>query len=177
MTDAEDLGSPVRGLSDGETIEWNEPAGISIKLLLRNGLCPMLLLILGAAVVGTLAEGSPASMLLIAIIYNFVTVVGLLLLSLYVVYAIIQVKRTTYYITPQRLLEVRGQSIKKQIPRTDLQGLHADQYMRSVWAQRGVRDTYDVYVTDSISGVVIRMTSIGGEVPDTIERWVKKQKR
>jgi hypothetical protein len=176
MNDEEDLGAPVRGLGDGEIIEWSETAGISIKPLLRNGLCPMLLMILGAAVVGTLAEGSPASMLLIALIYNLVAVSGLLLLSLYVVYAIVQVKRTTYYITPQRLLEVRGRTIRKQIPKADLHGLPADQYIRSVWAQRGARDTYDIYVTDNITGVVIRMTSIGGEVPDIIERWVKKQK-
>jgi hypothetical protein len=165
----------VRGLNTDETIEIGYEAGIYIMSFMRNGCGPMLLLILGAAALNALAEGAAAGLLLIVVIYNGAALVAFLLLFIYVIFMIFQVKRTKYFITTQRLLEVRGKDIVKQIPKTNLQNLETDQYLKSSWAQKsGIHHYYNTTVTDSISGVVICMTALGEEVFDNIERWVNE---
>jgi hypothetical protein len=178
-TTSRDESNPlVRGLNTDETIEIGYEAGIYIMRFMRNGCCPMLLLILGAAALGALAEGSPAGLLLIVVIYNGAALIAFLLLVIYVLFMIVQVKRTKYFITTQRLLEVHGKDIVKQIPKTNLQNLETDQYLKSSWAQKsGTQNYYNTTVTDSISGVVICMTALGEEVSDNIERWVKEGSR
>ncbi len=167
----------VHGLNDGETVQWSENAGISIMLLMRSSCAPLLILIVAVAALSTLAEPNPTARLIVVAFVNPIAGAVALLFLLYGVYLLIQVWRTTYCITSERLLEVRGGSIKKEIPRTDLKGLKPKDYMRSVWAQKGGgRETYNIYVTDSVTGVVIRMTSLDNAVEDRIERWVRKGK-
>ncbi len=173
--DAEKSVSLVRGLNDGETIEWSENAGFSLRPVLRNGCLPMLVLILAPIIMDPLVTASPAGLLIIVAIYNVVAPPLLLLLFLYIVYFLVQVKRTRYYITSQRLLEVRGEYIKKEIPRVNLQGLTPDQYLNSVLQEKHASsEYYDLHVTDGVSGVVMRMTSMGPEVAERIKRWAKK---
>ena len=180
--DATDWSTPnVRGLNDSEIIEWSGNAGVSIMLLMRSSCCPLLLVIVAAGALYNLAEAYPAALLLAAAIVSPIALIVALVLLLYGIYLLIQVKRTTYVITSQRLLEVRGGSIKKEIPKADLHGLEPSQYLKSVWAQKHAGQqtyniTYNIYVTDSVSGVVMRMTSVDGAVADRIERWVSKSK-
>lgn len=168
---------PVQGLNSGETLEWSVNAGTSIRLLMRNSCGPLLILIVAVAALSTLAEPNPTARLLFVAFVNPVAGIVALLFLLYAGYFLIQTRRTIYYITSQRLLEVHGRSIKKEILRTDLKGLKPKDYMRSVWAQKGGgRETYNIYVTDSVTGVVILMTSIDNAVEDRIDRWVRKGK-
>lgn len=168
----------VRGLNTNETIDIGYEAGIHIMNLMLKGLCPMLLLIVGAGVLSILAEGSPAGLLLIVVIYNMTAIVALVLLLLYVAYMVYQTKRTKYFLTNQRLIEVRGKEIVKQIPKTNLQNLEPDQYLKSMFASKGGgRYYYHMQVTDNISGVVILMTSLLGDISDSIERWVNEGKK
>ena len=78
----------VNGLNTDETIEIGYEAGIYIMNFVRNGCCPMLLLIVGAAALNALAEGSPAGLLLIVVIYNGAAFVAFLLLLFYVVFSV-----------------------------------------------------------------------------------------
>jgi len=167
----------VRGLNDGETLQWCENAGVMFILLMRNSCVPLLLVVVTAGALGGLADQYPAALLLVVAIYYPIAGIAVLLFLLYAAYFLVQTKRTSYFISSQRLLEVRGGSIKKQIPRANLQGLKPDQYLKSVWPQKGGgRETYIVYVTDSSSGVVMRMTGMRGEVAEYIERWVKESR-
>ena len=171
-------GSPVQGLNDGETIEWSQRAGIGIMILMRNGCFPRLLLVVVAAVLGSLAQGSPAGLLLIVAIFDIIAVIAFFVLLLYVIYLFVQMKRTTYYLTSERLIEVQGKSIKKEIPRSNLKRLAPEQYLKTVWAQKDSRrHYYNIFVTDSVTGVVVRMTAVDDVAADIIERWVKKQSK
>jgi hypothetical protein len=177
-TEKEEFGSPVRGLNDGETVEWSQNPGVIITTLLRNGCIPILVLLMMPIVLDSFVQASPASLLIIVVIYNAIAPPVLLLLFLYVVYFLVRTKSTTYYLTSQRLLEVQGRSIKKEIPRVNLQDIPPDQYLKSVSAQKQeANEFYDIYVTDSISGVVVRMTAMDGKVTDIIEKWTKQRRR
>jgi len=178
-SDATDWSTPnVHGLNDSETIEWSGKAGISIMLLMRSSCCPLLLVVVAAGALYNLAEAYPAALLLVAAIVSPIALIVALVFLLYGTYLLIQVKRTTYIITSQRLLEVRGGSIKKEIPKANLHGLEPSQYLKSVWAQgHAGQQTYNIYVTDRVSGVVMRMTSVDSAVADRIERWASKSKR
>ncbi|TFG29142.1 hypothetical protein EU527_16360 [Candidatus Thorarchaeota archaeon] len=168
----------VHGLNKGENFEIGYEAGFYILKFIRNGCCPMFLLIIGAAALGVLAHGAPAGMLLIVIIYNMAALIAFILLAFYVLFMAFQVKRTKYFITNQRLLEVQGRRIVKQIPRTNLQNSETDQYLKSTFeSKRGVHYNYNILVTDNISGVAILMTSLPSDISDTIERWVNDKKR
>jgi hypothetical protein len=177
-TEIEEFGPPVRGLNAGETVEWSQNPGVIITTLLRNGCIPILVLLLMPILLDPFVQASPAALLIIVAIYNVVAPPVLILLFLYVVYFLVRTKRTTYYITSQRLLEVQGGSIKKEIPKVNLQDLPPDQYLKSVSAQKQeTGEFYDIYVTDNISGVVVRMAAMDGKVTDIIEKWAKKHKR
>lgn len=168
----------VNGLNTSETIEIGYEAEVSIMIFMKNGCCPMLILILGAALIDTLARSSPAGLLLVVVIYNVAALAIFLLLLFYVIYMFYQVKRTKYFITNQRLLEVRGKKIVKQIPKTNLQNLETKEYLKSTFAQKhGVQYSYNITVSDNVSGVTIYMTALGGEVSDNIERWVNEGKK
>lgn len=168
--------SPIHGLNDGETIEWSKSSGIGIMILMRNGCFPILLIIVVTGALSILAQGSSAGFLLVIVIFPIVALIAIFLFLLYAFYLIVQMKQTTYYLTSERLLEVRGKSIKREIPRVNLKGLTTEQYLRSVWAQKsGGRHYYNIFVTDSVSGVVVKMNAIDDEAIYIIDRWVRKR--
>ncbi|TFG29020.1 hypothetical protein EU527_16495 [Candidatus Thorarchaeota archaeon] len=167
----------VYGLSTGETIEIGYEAGVSIKIFMKNGCCPILLLIFGAAILNNLAQSSATGLLMIVVIFNLVAIVAFPIFLLYMIFMYIQVKRTKYFITNQRLLEVRGKKIVKEIPKTNLRKLETGQYLKSAFAQKHAGQySYDITVTDQISGVVICMTALDGGISDSIERWVNERR-
>ncbi|TFG97870.1 hypothetical protein E4H12_07585 [Candidatus Thorarchaeota archaeon] len=175
-TNIEEPDLAFNGLIDGETIEWSQKAGIILRIPLIYGCIPMLLLILIPILLDAFVLASPASLLIVVAIYNVFAPPILLLLLLFVIYFLVRVNMTAYYITSQRLLEVRGKSIKKEIPRTNFQDLTVDQYLRSLSVQKHATiESFDLYITDNTSGVVIKMTGMDGKVAKLIEKWAKRR--
>ena len=91
----------------------------------------------------------------------------------------IQVKRTEYYITDQRLFEVRGRTISKQIPRENLKEFPPDQFLKQTLShsQRGGPTHINLTVTDPTTGIVIKMTAIPDDVVDIVSKMAKKHRR
>jgi hypothetical protein len=90
----------------------------------------------------------------------------------------VQVKRTEYYITNQRLLEVRGKTISKQIPRANLQDLQPDQFLKQKLSheQRGGITYLNLTITDPTSGTAIKMTAMADDVVYIVSKISKKYK-
>ena len=168
--------SHLSRLNEGETIEWSQNAEVNLRTLLCNGCIPMLLLIMMPIVLDGFIQASPASLLIVVAVYDVVAPPTLLLLLIYVIYSLVRAKRTAYYLTSQRLLEVQGRSIKREIPRVNLQGLAPSEYLKCISLQEHrASECYSIYVTDTASGVVVTMNVVGEGITDIIERWAEKQ--
>ncbi|TFF96458.1 hypothetical protein EU546_01345 [Candidatus Thorarchaeota archaeon] len=96
---------PDEGLEPGESILWNRRAGMSPRLMFCGG-C----FLIWSPWVLLYAYGS-----LGPIVANWVLVMVAIVLII-VVFDFINSRRTTYYLTTQRLLEVRAGLIQNEMP-------------------------------------------------------------
>jgi hypothetical protein len=160
-------------LNDGEVIEWNRSAGLSIVIFVVQGCLPLILSIIVIAIIMEVGRTAGLTSLIIAsIISPFV----LLIVLVYILYMYIQVKRTEYYITNQRLLEVRGGTISKQILRANLEDLQPDQFLKQRLSheRRGGPTYLNLTITDPTSGIVIKMTAMPDDVVYIVSKISKK---
>ncbi|MFW9919325.1 MAG: hypothetical protein ACFFED_06985 [Candidatus Thorarchaeota archaeon] len=154
---------PNQGLNEGETIEWDKKAGINFILFWCSGCLPLLTILTGWFILAILGERIGTIVLLI---------MGLTIL--YLLYLMIQAKRTRYFITSQRLLEVRGGLIQKEILLENLQEFTPDQFMStSVSHDEGAYTYYNVTITDPSTSTAIRMTAMREDILDVLKRLGK----
>ncbi|MFW9908204.1 MAG: hypothetical protein ACFFEF_06485 [Candidatus Thorarchaeota archaeon] len=167
--------APLKGLNHGEVIEWNQEAGLSIVIFVVQGCLP---LILAPILIAILSEIGREMGTVPSIIANFLGLATLLAVALYILYMYIQVKRTEYFITNQRLLEVRGKSIINQIPRANIENLAPEQFIKQKLSHRSPGDEhFNFTITDPVTGVAIRMTAMHDDVVSIVSRWSKKHTR
>jgi hypothetical protein len=156
-------------LNGSEIVEWSQDADFSYRLLLRWGCFPILLLLMVTISLNTLGEQSGSAILPIILAYNEIGRVILITLLLYTLYVVVRAQRAKYFITSQRLLEVRGSSIRNEIPRRNLQHLASNEHLRYTVSHRQNAQTfYNICITDPSSGTVIRMTSMSEDALDVI---------
>lgn len=120
---------PITGLNEGETIQWNRGARLSYVICVVRGILPMIALIFLIGIIGTLGGTMGAGALAFSIIFPWVGLTGLLIMFFYALYIVLQPRRTWYYLTNQRLLEVRDRSIVKEIPRMNFKDLDPKQFI------------------------------------------------
>ncbi|MFW9980068.1 MAG: hypothetical protein ACFFEJ_18445 [Candidatus Thorarchaeota archaeon] len=162
------------GMSPGESVEWGQNAGVSIVIFVVKGCLP---LIIAPFLIAILTEVGREMGTVSAIVANFLALAILLIILLYILYMYIQVRRTMYYITNQRLLEVRGKSIVKQIPRANLEGLKPEEFLRQKLSHRNPGDEHiNLTITDPVTGVAIVMTGMSDEIVDVVSRISKKRR-
>ncbi len=151
---------PEKGLNEGETVVWNKKAGVSFLLLWCGGCLPLLTVFAAFFILEIL--GPQLGNLVLAMD-------GIVILYLF--YLVIQSKRTHYYITSERLLEVRGRFIQNEIPITNLQGCVPDEFMKTKLSHdEGAYSYYDIRIKDPVSGKVIRLSSLREDALDVLKK-------
>ncbi|MFW9958989.1 MAG: hypothetical protein ACFFCT_13040 [Candidatus Odinarchaeota archaeon] len=160
-----------------ESVLWNQKASVNLKPLLRNGGIPIILLLITPIVLDSVVHAAPASLIIIIALYDVVAPPALILIFLYMIYFVVQSKKTIYYLTSERLLETRNAKILEEIPRENLQGLETDQFMKSEWHHQDLGiEYYEITITDQIAGKSMILTGIEKKSIGLIERWAKGYK-
>jgi len=146
----EEFKPPEKGLNPGESIVWSSRARMVAWLLFSGGCClvmsPWILLVSYASLGPTLGN--------IALAF----VVIWLLLALI---EFINARRTTYYLTTDRIIEVRRGLIEKQILLESFQGMNLSDCIevKYAYAENGVQ-FYSVKLRDPSTGKVMRLTGL-----------------
>lgn len=138
---------PKEGLMPGESIVWTRRAGTGFWLIFFG----FIILIGGPAVLlGTIEDLG----LSIAVPFIFVVLAGIIgVLALF-----IRTKRTRYYLTSERILEVRGGNIIRQIPLHHFAGKPIGQFLESrVTHRANNRPIYTIRIYDPISDEVFEI--------------------
>ncbi len=155
---------PDKGLNEGESVVWEQKAGVSFVLMWCAGCLPLLSFFMAFFIVFWVGEQ-----------LGTVILAGDGFVILYLFYLVIQSKRTTYYLTTQRLVEARGGALQKEIKLENLRGLPPEEFMRAGISHEDAYDYYNITFTDSISGNRIRMTAIREDVYEKLKKSVEAQ--
>ena len=131
----------------GENIVWTRRAGTGFWLIF----CGFLIVIGGPAVLfGFIQEFSPPLPFLFAILVA-AGIIGEIALF-------IRTKRTRYYLTSERILEVRGANIIKEIPLHHFAGKPIGQFLESrVTHRSNNRPIYTIRIYDPMSDEVFEI--------------------
>ena len=138
---------PEEGLMPGESIAWTRKAGTGFWLIFLG----FLIVIGGPAVLfGVIQELSYPLAFLFAILVA-AGIIGEIALF-------IQTKRTRYYLTSERILEVRGAKIMKEIPLHLFAGKPIGQLLESrVTHRTNNRPIYTIRIYDPMSDEVFEI--------------------
>ncbi|TFG34999.1 hypothetical protein EU527_00695 [Candidatus Thorarchaeota archaeon] len=151
---------PDKGLNPGEEIVWSRRAGMTAWLLFSGGCCvvasPWVLLLVYAFF------GQVLGNIVLAVV-----VIGILLALI----EFINSRRTNYYLTTTRIIEVRGGLIQKQIPLESFQGVQLSEYVeiKSAYIQNG-RPFYAVRIRDPSSDKILRLTGLDEDGKEIISK-------
>lgn len=110
-TDDSEFKPPEVGLLPGEKVEWTERAGTPFLTLFCGGCLPMSAVFIIPLSYIFLGDGIGLGVALLCLIG-----------TLYYLSSFIGIRRTRYYLTTNRVIEVRGGFIEKQIPLTVFSG-------------------------------------------------------
>lgn len=168
---------PYSILNKGEHILWNQEAGLSYVICVVRGILPMIVLIVLMGVFGSLGQTLGPGALAFSMIFTWIGLIGLIVLFVYLLLLIIQPRRIQYVLTNDRLVEARGETIMKEIPRVNLKDLDSEQFLKqSLSHKQPGREYFNYQITDPVSGVVILMTALRDDIPEMLKKWVSKGK-
>ena len=154
----EEFSPPDKGLNQDEEIVWSQRGGMNVVLMFGGGFCIVF---------------SPWILLLIygwfgGVIGNFVLVlilVGLLLTAMEFVNA----KRTKYYLTTERIVEVRGGLIQAQISLSNLNDSPDSNTIEvKPTYNEGSTQYYAVQINDPVSGNSMVLDGLDEDARDII---------
>ncbi len=154
----EEFSPPEKGLNPGERVIWSRRAGMVGWLLFSGGCClvmsPWLLLFVYVSFGAGFGN----------IVFAFVVI--WLLLALF---EFINSRRTHYYLTTKRIIEVRGGLIRTQFPLESFQGVDIGKYVevKDAYTENGT-PFYSVKLRDPSTGKVMRLTGLDEEGRDII---------
>lgn len=154
----EEFSPPEKGLNPGEEIVWSRRAGMAARMML-GGACNIL--------------GSPWILLLIyASIGPAVGNVLLLFVLIGILLTIVEFvnsRRTKYYLSNERIIEVRGGLIKRQILLEHFQGTQIDDYLeiKSTYTE-GAQRFYAARIRDPVSGKLMILSGLDEDAKKVI---------
>lgn len=151
---------PDKGLNPGEEVVWSRRSGMTAWVMLSGGCCivfsPWVLLFIYTF------SGPLLGNVVLAIVG-----IGILL----TIVELINSRRTKYYLTTTRIIEVRGGLIHTQIPLESLQGVGINDYLKLKSTYREGGDYfYEARIRDPSSGKVLRLTGLDEDGKEIISK-------
>jgi hypothetical protein len=151
---------PEDGLFPGESVVWSRRAGTSFWVIF-NGAC---LCILAPMVAIFSYEQAGAE---VGNLMMFLLLGG----ALYLVWVFVKDRRTMYYLTNERIIEVRARYILRQIPLDCFSGIPHRQFLESkVDHTSNGRPIYNVRISDPVSSAMIVLKRVDGESVRVLEK-------
>ncbi|MFW9849557.1 MAG: hypothetical protein ACFFF4_10460 [Candidatus Thorarchaeota archaeon] len=148
---------PEEGLQPGESIIWQKKARITTSIWFCGGCLPLMMPFLIPLAFLTFGNSVGTGVL-------FFCTLGLL----YLIYAYIKIRRTKYYLTTRRIIEVRGGNIQQEIHLERFIGKSPDEFFQVKENYRSGAETfYVVRIYDLDTEVLIELK---GMVEDDVEK-------
>ncbi len=149
---------PEKGLNEGETVEWSQKAGVEFTLIFCSVCLPLASVFFAYPIVLFLGDQIGATVLIgvgIMILYFFGQMIGR--------------KRTKYFLTSERLLEVRGGIVEYEIPLANLRGFAPADFMSTKLSHDdGPYNYYNIVIEDPVQGSSIRMTAMREDIVEIV---------
>lgn len=160
MTGTGRFDPPDEGMLPGESIVWTRRAGTGFWIIFLG-----LLFAMGAPLVTFLSLDAYG--LLPAGILGFLTVVGFVVLGA----MLINVRRTRYYLTTDRIIEARGGKIARNVPLDHFEGRPLGQFIESrVTHTSNGHPVYGIRIYDPVSDEVIELKGLDPSSARAFER-------
>jgi hypothetical protein len=148
-----DMGSfdpPERGMLPAESIVWSRKAGTGFWVIFIGAI-----ILMGGPVVSLVSLDSFG--IGVSAIFGILTLVGAIVL----LGILINVKRTRYYLTTERIVEVRGRKIQRAIPLDNFSGKPLGQFIESrVTHTSNNQSIYAIRIYDPVSDEVMDLTGL-----------------
>lgn len=156
---------PDEGLNPGESILWKRRAGMAAGMMIGGAFCLVF---------------SPWILLLIFMSFGqLVTNWALLMVVVYLLFVISDLmssRRTMYYLTSHRLIEVKGGLIQSQMALELLREAHADGDLDVKPTYReGASQFYSVRIRDPSSRKLFRLSGLDEDSKDFIVKTAQGQ--
>ncbi|TFG09772.1 hypothetical protein EU538_03975 [Candidatus Thorarchaeota archaeon] len=149
---------PEKGLNEGETVEWSQKAGVEFNLIFCGSCLPLASFFFAFPIIFFLGQQVGTAVL-----------VALGVMIVYYFGQMIRRKMTKYFLTSERLLEVRGGIIEAEIPLVNLRGLDsADFLTTSLSHDDGPYNYYNIDIADPVQGTNLRMTAMREDVLEIV---------
>ena len=159
----EDFSPPEKGLNPSEEVVWNQRARMAARWMLGGACCivgsPWVILLSYAALGATVGN----LLLFIVLIGIFLTLVEF-----------VNSRRTEYYLTTTRLIEVRGGLIRTEMPLEHFQGTELDDYfeVRDSHSESG-RYFYSIRIRDPTSDKLMILTGLDEDAKEIVMKTIK----
>jgi hypothetical protein len=151
---------PHEGMLPGESIVWSRRAGTGFWVIFFGAL-----LLMGGPVLTFASLDSFG--LSVSIMFGILTLVGFIVL----LGTLINVRRTRYYLTTDRIVEVRGRSIARVVPLDHFAGKPLGQFIESrVTHTANNQSVYGIRIYDPVSDEVIELKGLDPNSARTFER-------
>ncbi len=151
---------PGKGMLPGESIVWSRRAGTGFWVIFFGAM-----LLMGGPVVSLAsldAFGLPVS-----IMFGLMTLIGFVVL----LGVLINVRRTRYYLTTDRIIEVRGSKIARSIPLDHFTGKPLGQFIESrVTHTANNQSVYAIRIYDPVSDEVLELKGLDPSSARAFER-------
>ncbi|MHA2188099.1 MAG: hypothetical protein ACXADL_12435 [Candidatus Thorarchaeota archaeon] len=158
--DMERFDPPKEGMLPGESIVWSRRAGTGFWVIFFGAM-----LLMGGPVVSFASVD--AFGLSVGIIFGFLTLVGFIIL----LRILINVRRTRYYLTTDRIVEVRGSKIARAIPLDHFAGKPLGQFIESrVTHTSNNQSVYGIRIYDPVSDDVMELKGLDPNSARVFER-------
>ncbi|MFW9888264.1 MAG: hypothetical protein ACFFER_08790 [Candidatus Thorarchaeota archaeon] len=151
---------PHEGMLPGESIVWSRRAGTGFWVIFFGGI-----LVIGGPML-TFAS-LDAFGLPISLMFGVLTLVGLIMLLV----TLINVRRTRYYLTTDRIVEVMGRRIRRAIPLDHFAGRPLGQFIESrVTHKANNQPVYGIRIYDPVSDEVLELKGMDPSSSRAFER-------
>jgi hypothetical protein len=151
---------PEEGMLPGESIVWSRRAGTGFWIIFFG-----FILFMGGPLVSFLSLDAYG--LSVGVTFGILTIIGFI--GLLVI--LINVRRTRYYLTTDRIVEVRGGKIKRAVPLDHFAGKPLGQFIESrVTHMSNNQSVYGIRIYDPVSDEVIELKGLDPSSARAFER-------
>jgi len=151
---------PEVGLENDETVVWSEKAGTPFLTIFCGGCLPMSSVLLIPFAFAFLGES-------IGLGVAFVALMG----TLYYLLAFVRIRRTRYYLTTKRVIEVRGGSIENQMRLELFIGRPHSEFLQVKEDHRSGAGTYStIRIYDIPSNVMIVLKGMNEDAVEVFKK-------